>query len=190
MTRDNVLFTMVGALSGFIVGFFVAGGSRPAPAASPAAAPATASAAPAAAPVAPARLAEMRQAAQRSPDDMDAARELANAYYDSSDWANAAEWYEKVVGKKPADADLLTDLGSCYRNLSKFPKAVELYKKAQTASPGHPQSLLNLALVYTFDLKEPGPAQEALDHLKKAHPEIPKLEDLQLRISALRASKS
>ena len=196
MTRDNVLFTLVGALAGFIVGIFVAGGLRPA-ASAPTAASAPAAAAPAAASTATAspaevaaRIKELRAAAEREPENMDVARELANAYYDSSDWNSAAEYYEKVAAKKPGDADLLTDLGSCYRNLGKFPRALELYKKAQAATPGHPQSMLNMALVYTFDLKDAAKAQETLDQLKKLHPELPRLDDLQLRISALRASKS
>jgi capsule polysaccharide export protein KpsE/RkpR len=65
-----------------------------------------------------------------------------------------------------------------------------MYQKAQQIQPSHAQSLLNMTLVYAFDLKDAARAQAAFDRLKKEHPEVPRLSDLQMRISELRASKS
>ncbi len=196
MTRDNFLFTICGLLAGFILGYFVAtGGGR-----SPAALPAAAAAVPAgtgtdaALTPTPTELAahvnEAREAVARDPGNPDLNLQLANALYDASDWKGAAEAYEKVLSSRPNDANMITDLGSCYRNMGKFEKALEMYQKAQQIEPSHSQSLLNMTLVYVFDLKDPAKAQAAFDRLKKEHPEIPRLNDLQLRISELRASKS
>jgi tetratricopeptide (TPR) repeat protein len=197
MTRDNVLFTVCGLLTGFIIGYFVASSSRPpvpALSATPSAGAASGASgdgapAPSAAELAT-RVKEVQNAIQRDPENVDLQVQLANTYYDASDWKSAAEAYEKTLPKKGSDPNLLTDLGSCYRNLGRFDKALEMYQRAQAVQPTHSQSLLNTVLVYTFDLKDAGKAQAAFDRLKKEHPEIPRLDDLQMRISALRAAKS
>jgi len=142
MTRDNVLFTVCGLLTGFIVGYFVASSSHPpvpalAATSSPAAA-ASADAAPAPSAVELAsRVKEIQNAIQRDPENVDLQVQLANTYYDASDWKSAAESYEKTLPKKGSDPNLLTDLGSCYRNLGNFDKALEMYGRAQAAQPSH-----------------------------------------------------
>jgi len=196
MTRDNFLFTICGLLAGFILGYFVAtgghapaGGSAAAPAAAPPGSGTDAALAPSSAELA-AHVKEAREALARDPGNPDLNLQLANALYDSSDWKGAAEAYEKVLPSKQNDPNMITDLGSCYRNMGKFDKALEMYQKAQQIQPTHSQSLLNMTLVYVFDLKDAAKAQAAFDRLKKEHPEIPRLNDLQLKISELRASKS
>jgi len=195
MTRDNFLFTICGILAGFILGYFVAtGGGHAAPTSAPVAAAPPGSGTDA--PLAPssteiaARVKEARDAVARDPGNPDLNLQLANALYDASDWKGAAEAYEKVLPSRASDVNMITDLGSSYRNLGKFDKALEMYQKAQQIQPSHSQSLLNMTLVYIFDLKDAAKAQAAFDRLKKEHPEIPRLNDLQLRISELRASKS
>ena len=136
------------------------------------------------------RIKSLEAAAAKEPQNLAIQAELGNAYYDASEWARAAECYEKALPQRTSDANLLTDLGSCYRNLGKFDRALELYEQAQKADPKHAQSLLNSALVYVFDLKNADKAQAVLDRLKKEHPEIPRLGDLQAQISTLRAAKS
>ena len=192
MTRDNFLFTVCGLLAGFILGYFVATGGRaaaPAPAAPPSGSGTDAALSPSSAEIA-AHVREVREAVARDPGNPDLNLQLANALYDASDWKGAAEAYEKALPKRDTDPNMITDLGSCYRNLGKFDKALEMYQKAQQIQPSHAQSLLNMTLVYAFDLKDATKAQAAFDRLKKEHPEIPRLNDLQMRISELRASKS
>jgi tetratricopeptide (TPR) repeat protein len=198
MTRDNVLFTLCGLLAGFIVGYFVAtSGHAPAPAtsaAAPSAAPSTSNGTDA--PLVPtsaelaSRIKDLGTASARQPENMELKVQLGNAFYDAGDWKAAADAYEKALPNKGSDPNLLTDLGSCYRNLGRFDKALEMYEKAQAVQPTHAQSLLNMALIYVFDMKDAGKAQSAFDRLKKEHPEIPRLDDLQMRISVLRAAKS
>lgn len=194
MNRDNVLFTICGLLAGFIGGYFVAGGGPRGAApssAAPAAAEQTAAAGTGAASAETLqRIQSLEAAAAKEPQNLATQAELGNAYYDASEWARAAECYEKALPQRSSDANILTDLGSCYRNLGKFDRALELYERAQKADPKHAQSLLNTALVYTFDLKNADKAQATLDRLKKEHPEIPRLSDLQMQISTLRAAKS
>ena len=198
LTRDNVLFTVCGLLAGFIAGYFVATGTRPpVPAASSAVSTGATppgggpdAGLPPGAPELASRVRELQNATRRDPENVDLQVQLANTYYDAGEWKNAADAYERTLPKKGNDPNLLTDLGSCYRNLGQFDRSLEMYRKAQALQPTHSQSLLNMTLVYVFDLKDAAKAQEAFDRLKKEHPEVPRLDDLQLRISALRASRS
>lgn len=188
MKRDNVLFGLIGLLGGFILGFFVAGGNRhPAPSTP---SPGVTQTSDRADPQLVDKIKALESAAAADPANSDLTLRLANALYDASDWKTAAQWYEKALPAKAGDPDVLTDLGSCYRNLGESGRAVDMYQKAQKIDPNHVPSLLNMTLVYAFDLKNPAKAQQCLDRLKKVHPEIPHLDDLQTQISALRAARS
>lgn len=194
MTRDNVLFTVCGLLAGFIIGYFVATGGRGASPASPSVPAASANppsgAAASASPESLAKVKEVQGALLRDPGNADLELALGNAEYDASDWSSAAQAYEKALSTHGNDPNVLTDLGSCYRNLAEFGKAIDLYERARKIDPTHAQSLLNLTLVYVFDLKDAGNAQAAFDLLKKEHPDFPRLADLQVQIAQLRAAKS
>ena len=196
MNRDNVLFTVCGLLAGFIVGYFVGSGGRaPAAAASsPAAAAASAAGgggpAVSSSPELLAKVKDLQNALARDPQNADLELQLANTYYDMADWSSATQAYEKSLSAHGTDPNVLTDLGSSYRNLGEFKKALDMYERAQKVAPTHAQSLLNMTLVYAFDLKDAQKAQATFDRLKKEHPELPRLADLQVQISQLRAAKS
>ena len=87
-----------------------------------------------------------------------------------------------------AFGNLLSDLGAAYRNRGEFRRAVPLFERAQKNDPKHWQSLLNLVLIHAYDLHDSAGAQKWLDELKRRYPEIPDLDRIQERISALRAS--
>lgn len=198
MNRDNVLFTVCGLLAGFIVGYFVGFGGRAPAAAAASSAPSSAS--PAAgggggpavssSPELLAKVKDLQNALARDPQNADLELQLANTYYDMADWSSASQAYEKALPSRGSDPNVLTDLGSSYRNLGEFRKALDMYERAQKVAPTHAQSLLNMTLVYTFDLKDAQSAQTTFDRLKKEHPELPRLADLQVQISQLRAAKS
>jgi tetratricopeptide (TPR) repeat protein len=196
MNRDNFLFTVCGLLAGFIIGYFVASGGRGPAASSGSAAFPAPSAAGGGAPVVSSspellgKVKELQAALANDPQNADLQLQLANTYYDMADWNLAAQAYEKSLSKHGREPNVLTDLGSCYRNLGEFRKALDSYERAQKIAPSHAQSLLNMTLVYIFDLKDADKAQGIFDRLKKEHPELPRLSDIQLQISSLRAAKS
>ncbi|MGH9440840.1 MAG: tetratricopeptide repeat protein, partial [Thermoanaerobaculia bacterium] len=136
------------------------------------------------------RVRDLQAALSRDPQNADLELQLANTYYDMADWSSASQAYEKALSSHGNDPNVLTDLGSSYRNLGEFQKALDLYGRALKIAPTHAQSLLNTTLIYTFDLKDPEKAQAAFDRLKKEHPELPRLSDLQIQISQLRAARS
>jgi tetratricopeptide (TPR) repeat protein len=178
--RLPLLPVLVGGLLGFIGGYFAGGGGRPSPVAAPPGGTAgTASGAP---------LEELQQAVQRDPENPRLLTALGNAWYDADDWNRAIDAYEKARRKAPEDPNLLSDLGAAYRNRGEFRRAVPLFERAQKNDRNHWQSLLNLVLIHAYDLHDSAGAQKWLDELKRRYPEIPDLDRIQERISALRAS--
>jgi tetratricopeptide (TPR) repeat protein len=164
--RLPILPLLVGALLGFIGGYFAAGGGRPA-------------AAPAPAESAGGPLEELQAAVDRDPENPTLLTSLGNAWFDREEWDKAVAAYEKAR---------LSDLGAAYRNRGEFRRAIELFERARKNDPAHWQSLLNLVIVHAYDRKDPAGAQRWFDELKRRYPEIPDLDRIQERISSLRAS--
>jgi Flp pilus assembly protein TadD len=182
--RFPILPLLVGALLGFIGGYFAAGGGRP-PGTSSAGASPTGSTAGGAGGN---RIEELDSAVAKDPENPKLLTELGNAWYDRGDWDRAIAAYEKARRKAPEDANLLSDLGAAYRNRGEFRRAVPLFERARKNDGQHWQSLLNLVLIHAYDLHDRAGAQRWLDELKRRYPEIPDLDRIQERVSSLRAS--
>jgi Flp pilus assembly protein TadD len=177
--RLTILPLLVGALLGFIGGYFAAGGGRPSPAPAAREAPAGAGTG---------RIAELEAAVDRDPENPELLIALGNALFDREDWSRAIAAYEKARRKAPENPNLLSDLGAAYRNEGEFRRAVSLFERARKNDPNHWQSLLNLVLIHAYDLKDPAGAQRWFEELKRRYPEIPDLDRIQARISGLRTS--
>jgi len=70
-------------------------------------------------------------------------RTLGNFYYDRSDWAQAARYYESALRLGSDDADIRTDLGNAYRFSNRRDDALAQYRAAQRLNPQHEFSLFN-----------------------------------------------
>lgn len=180
--RFPILALLVGALLGFIGGYFAGGGGRPAPT------PTATTAGAAAGERGSGRIEELQAAVARDPENPKLLTTLGNAWYDREDWDRAIDTYEKARRKAPNDANLLSDLGAAYRNRGEFKRAVALFERARQGDKEHWQSLLNLVLINAYDLHDSAAAQRWFDELKRRYPEIPDLDRIQERISSLRAS--
>lgn len=174
-SAQSTVSLLVGSLIGFAVGYFAAGGGRPAPAHEPAAA------------AGGDRVAELMRAVDRDRENPDLLTALGNAYYDREDWDRAIAVYEKARRKAPKNPNLLSDLGAAYRNRGEFARAVSYFQKAHENDGEHWQSLLNRVLVEAYDRKNASAAQAAFDELKKRYPEVPHLDRIQAQISGLHA---
>jgi len=174
--RLPILSVLVGALLGFIGGYFAGGGGRPviAPAA---VAPESAAGS----------LPDLQRAVEKDPENPQLLIALGNAWYDREDWDRAIQAYEKARRKAAGNPNLLSDLGAAYRNRGDFDRAVPLFERAHENDREHWQSLLNLVLLHAYDLHDAAGAQRWFDELKRRYPEIPDLERIQERISTLRA---
>ena len=170
-----VVAVAVGVLIGFIGGYFAGGGGR---------APAVAGEAAA---QGGDRLAQVRQALDKDPENPKLLGELGNLYYDRDDWNRAIAAYEKARRKAPKDPNLLSDLGSAYRNRGEFKMAESFFNRAREADPDHWQSLVNLTLLAAYDTRDAGAAKRHLEELKRRFPGIPNLDPVEKQISSLPA---
>jgi Flp pilus assembly protein TadD len=172
--RGGAIPVLVGALLGFIGGYFAAGGARP-------------NSAPAAAARAGEqdRVAGIEAALQKDPESPKLLTALGNALYDREDWDGAVRTYEKARRKASGDPNLLSDLGAAYRNRGEFRRAVALFEKARASDPDHWQSLLNLVLINAFDTRDAEAARRHFAELKRRYPEIPNLDRIEKQIAGL-----
>ena len=178
--RRGTIPLLVGALLGFIGGYFAAGGGRPN-------APATAAPARAAGQD---RVAEIQDALEKDPESPKLLTALGNAFYDREDWDSAIRTYEKARRKAAGDPNLLSDLGAAYRNRGEFNRAIGFFEKARGGDPDHWQSLLILVLINAFDTRDAGAARRHFAELKRRYPEVPNLDRIEKQITGLSGGAS
>lgn len=97
-------------------------------------------------------IAEAIQKTERNPKDLDAWRELGNAYYDADMPSQSIAAYNRALAIKPDDTDILNDQGSMYRQAGEIAHALANFEKARKADPRNLESLYNSAYVLAFDL--------------------------------------
>jgi tetratricopeptide (TPR) repeat protein len=198
VSRESIIFAVAGTFFGILVGWIIgsqqADGRRPAPAPSaPAAQQAPAPRQQTAAPLDEARVASLRQSADRDPRDARIRIELGNVYFDSERFDEAARWYEQALQIEPRNVNASTDLGISYYYMNQPDRALAQFERSLTIDPSHAKTLLNVGIVRAYgkdDLEgavkawqrvvEIGPdspegkvARQALEAVRSAHPNVP-----------------
>ena len=185
-----------GILVGWIVGSQQPGGRPPTAAAvvAPAAAQPGATQAPAQPPLDESRASAMKTTAQQNPTDAVTRVQLGNMYFDAGRYPESVEWYEAALKVNPKDVNASTDLGIAYYYMNQADKALAQFDRSLDVDPKHAKTLLNIGIVRAFgkqDLKgaseawqkvlaiapgseEARAAQQALEGVKSAHPDIGK----------------
>lgn len=82
---------------------------------------------------------------------------LADQYFDSRDYAQAAEIYKQVIQLNPTDTDSYNDLGLAYHYTNRSALALDVLKKGTTVDP----SFQRIWLSYGFVLLSTGQAADA-----------------------------
>lgn len=95
------------------------------------------------------------------PDNRNAWVQLGNKYFDTDQLMDAVEAYDQALAIDRNDSDVLTDQGIMYRRIGWYQKSIENFLEANKVNPQHTQSLLNMGIVYSFDLEEKEKAKEA-----------------------------
>jgi cytochrome c-type biogenesis protein CcmH/NrfG len=188
---------VAGVFFGILVGWIIGsqqGGGRALPAAAPAAASQQAGAAPAAPALDESRAAAMKTTAQHNPGDAATRVQLGNMYFDAGRFQEAVDWYDAALKINPRDVNASTDLGIAYYYMNQPDKALQQFDRSLAIEPAHAKTLLNIGIVRAFgkqDLKgaadawqrvlvaapgseEARAAQQALEGVKSAHPDIDK----------------
>lgn len=157
-TQNKAILIGSGFIAGLVVGVIImnfSGGSG-APTGSGAPAPITG-----AQQQGPDRIKLSREIAQaedivrKDPGNYQAWVTIGNDYFDLGEAQKSVDAYTKALAIKDGDPNVLTDLGVMYRQLKEFTKAVAVFRRAAAASPTHPQSRMNLGVVFMHDLNDP-----------------------------------
>ena len=198
LNRDNMLFLVIGVLTGFISGYVmheVMAARQPAPrraAASPGVAPSGAAAAGGTSGSQPAMEDVQRLSAHvaQNPDDAPAVRQLANLNYDIRNWDRAAELYRQYLDLMPGDLNVMTDLGAVYRYLGRPEDALEQFREVRDQAPDHWQARYNEVLVLAFDLQDFAAAGSAMAELQELQPDNPEVTRLAAELEKRSAGAS
>lgn len=83
----------------------------------------------------------------RDSTNVDARQRLADIYYDTANWTEAAVHYRKVIAADSTRVTALVDLGVCHYNLGDPNEAERLFQLALRRDPHHPIALFNLGIV-------------------------------------------
>ena len=196
VSRDSVLFGIAGVFFGILVGWIIGSqqGPRAAAPAPPAASPQATGGAAAAPPLDESRASTLKTTAQQNPGDAGTRVQLGNLYFDSGRFPEAVEWYEAALKIRPSDVNASTDLGIAFYYMNQHDKALQQFDRSLAIDPKHAKTLLNIGIVRAFGKQDlqgaadawrrvveaaPGTeearaAQQALEGVKAAHPDVGK----------------
>jgi tetratricopeptide (TPR) repeat protein len=169
MKKETLLIVVVTLVAGFVLGLLVGqkGSETRAPATS-------------GSPVGPAptvnlqqKITELKKIVANDPANFQAWVTLGNEYFDSNQFMDAIEVYDKALEIQPDSPDILTDQGVMFKRLGWFDRAIGNFNKANEIDPNHATSVYNLGIVYRYDLQDFPKAQEAWKRFLEISPTGP-----------------
>ena len=195
MNRENVLFSVVGLLLGYVIAFHLVvyvNQNQPAPAA---AAGQTAEGLPADHPAVGGEggadrqklLAEAEKAAgeaRRTPDDFEAQRRAGASYFEAGSFEDAIDFMTRANKLRPDDYDTVVRLGNVYSSAGRFEDAARWYTAALAKRPEDCDARSELAL--TFYMRKPSQPEKAIGELRRCLDKdpnhVPSLHNLALML--------
>lgn len=92
---------------------------------------------------------------QQNPGDLEATKQVANAYYALRDQTGSAafaqkgiEYYSRYLQSQPEDADVRTDMAVLYFYIGETDRAIRESSQVIEDNPSHPQANFNLGIFY------------------------------------------
>ena len=177
MNRENVLFSVVGLLLGYIVAFHLVvyvNQSQPAPAATAAAGEA-AEGMPADHPSVGGGAADRQQllaeaekaaeVARKAPDSFEAQVRAAEGFFRAGSYEDAIDFMTRANKLRPEDLDTVVGLGHVYSSAGRFEDAARWYTAALEKRPDDCDTRSELAL--TFFLRKPSQPDKAIAELRR-----------------------
>lgn len=157
MTKENILFIVIGLLGGFMGGFFFAnsvnqGAFAPAQQADPqsAALPSGHPAVPGANGGAVPEVQAAIDNARKNPDDFEAQMKAAELYYQIQRFEPAVEFLKRANELKPDNYEVIVNLGNAYFDAGNYSEAEKSYMKALTKKPEDLNVRTDLGLTFIF----------------------------------------
>ncbi|MEP6637141.1 MAG: tetratricopeptide repeat protein [Acidobacteriota bacterium] len=195
MTRENLLFAIIGILFGFIVGFIFASTMNQRAAAPLGAA--SSQTLPADHPQVPAKDAQNPQQmfadvqaaikkARGEPNNFDAQMKAAELYYQIQRYDPAIEFLLKANQLQPDNFDAVVALGQVNLDAEHYDQAEKWYKAALLKKPDEPRILASLAFTY-LQKGDAGEAEKAIAKLEKADPSNQDLPQFRDKLATLKS---
>jgi Flp pilus assembly protein TadD len=195
MTRENILFAIIGILLGFIVGFMLASsmtqrmatpqtmaGSQPMPADHPPLSSAQSG-------VDPQQVREQVSAqleqARNEPRNFDAQIKAADLYYQIGRYDQGIEFLIKANQVRPTDYETVVKLGLFNLDAGHFETAEKWYRTALKMKSGDVPVLAGLAAA-TLQKGDAKAAEEAIANLEKVAPDSVDLPQFKDRLASLK----
>lgn len=206
MNKDNLLFTIVGILIGFVSGYLlfeamatrqparlVAGQVPPGADAGAMAqqqgAPQGQGAPAGAGGPAMAQIEELRNRVAQNPNDAEAVLQLAGMNFQIRNWPRAAELFEQYLKLRPGDPNALTDLGTSYLQAGQVEKSLTVFQQVRQQNPGYWQSYFN-EIIALATLGRMDEATEIMGELQKLQPDNPDVQRLAAELERSRAGRT
>ena len=197
MSRENILFAIIGLLLGFIVGFMLASSMSQKAALEPATA--GAGALPADHPPVSGQNAPNPQAmqaqvqasiekARNEPQNFDAQVQAAELYYQIQRYDQSIEYLLKANQLKPSDFETVAALGLVNLDAGHYDQAETWYRAAQKMKADDVRVLAGLAAA-TLGKGDAKAAEDAIAKLEKVSPTSEDLPNFKNRLASLKAGK-
>lgn len=185
MKKENILFVVIALIVGILGGYLVfsiagkkqavpVGGGVPLGAGSPT--------------DYQKRITEAEKIVAREPANLQAWVQLGNDYFDTGQPQKAITAYGKALELKPDDPNILTDQGVMFKQAGAFDKAIANFERAQQVDPKHLQSLYNMGVVYSEDLRQPDKAIKAWSRYLELDSTSPTAQQIKGMIEQLKAA--
>jgi tetratricopeptide (TPR) repeat protein len=198
MTRDNLLFAIIGVLLGFIIGFIFAStmNSRYGPGASatqssgqnlPADHPPVGSNASGANPAGmQAEVTAQLEKARNEPNNFEAQVRAAELYYQIQRYDPAIEFLLKANQLKPDDYQTIVNLGLVNLDAGHYDVAEKWYRAALLKKPDDPAALAGLCAA-TLGKGDARAAEQAIASLEKVDPTSQDLPQFRDKLASLKS---
>jgi len=125
---------------------------------------------PAVPPVDETRAADLRQAAEQAPADVQVRIDLGNLYFYAQRFEEAVPWYEAVLALEPEAVDVSTDLALAYYYLEDTVRALAQFDRSLEIDPAHPKTFLSIGMVRAFGNRDLDGAMAAWEEVVRVAP--------------------
>jgi cytochrome c-type biogenesis protein CcmH/NrfG len=134
------------------------------------------------------RIAALQQMSAREPQNPDYPAQIGNLYYDSGQYAKAAEFYQQSLNIHPRDPNVETDLATCFHYMGQDDRSLKLLDNVLEYNPSFTQAKLNKGIVLIEGKKDVKGGISVWEDLLRSDPGYAQRAELEQKILQLKAS--
>ncbi len=125
---------------------------------------------------------------QARPNDPALLADIGNAYYDSQQYQQAIDYYQRALQLRPTDVSIRTDMGTAMWYLGNADDALRQYEQSLKYQPSHAQTLLNMGIVKWEGKKDGKGALQVWQRLLQTNPNFPDRQKVEQLIGEVKAA--